>query len=272
MTVETDDALLSAYRAGDEAALERLLERHAPAVLRFGAKMCRDDEDAKDVAQETLLAAARGARAFRGGSSLSTWLYTIARSFCIKKRRTSKAAPERIESIDAVGAGEVIEPSVGPDEAAASREIGSALEEAIRALHPMYREVLLLRDVEGLSATEVAEVLELSVDAVKSRLHRARLAVRDRLAPLLEAEPAASAEGCPDVLPMLSRYLEGEIGAAQCAEMDRHVASCPRCRSKCDSLRRTLSLCRSSAHHGAVPAEVQALVRESLRQLDDQQR
>ncbi len=272
MPVDTDEALLDGYRAGDEAALARLLERYAPAVLRFGLKMCRDPEDAKDVLQDTLLAAARGARGFRGGSSLSTWLYTIARSFCIKKRRTSKSAPERTVSIDAGEAAEIMAPDAAPDDAAGDREIGAALEAAIGALEPMYREVLLLRDVEGLSAPEVAEVLEIGVDAVKSRLHRARLAVRERLAPFFEIEePAPTAGGCPDVLPMLSRYLEGEIGKEQCAEMERHVASCAHCRSKCQSLRRTLSLCQSSNHDGTVPPDVQALVRDALRQLEAQQ-
>src|SRR5262249_9071018 len=80
----SDEALLRAYRDGDDSALSALLDRHAPGVHRFSRKMCGDAEDASDVLQETLLAAARGARDFRGGSSLSTWLYAIARSFCIK--------------------------------------------------------------------------------------------------------------------------------------------------------------------------------------------
>ena len=97
---DNDEALVAAARDGDRRALERLLDRHQAAVYRFGMKMCREPEDAKDVLQETLFAAARTLPEFRGASSVSTWLYTIARSFCIKKRRTSKFAPERIESID----------------------------------------------------------------------------------------------------------------------------------------------------------------------------
>ena len=82
-----DEKLLEAARAGDRAALDQLLTRHQSRVYRFGLKMCRDSEDAKDVLQETLLAVARNVKDFRGASSVSTWLYTIARSFCIKKRR-----------------------------------------------------------------------------------------------------------------------------------------------------------------------------------------
>jgi RNA polymerase sigma-70 factor (ECF subfamily) len=90
----------------------------------------------------------------------------------------------------------------------------------------MYREVLVLRDVEGLSAPEVGEVLGLSVEAVKSRLHRAAIAVRERVAPALgAAEPPKP--GCPDVLPLLSRHLEGELKPETCQEMERHLATCP---------------------------------------------
>jgi RNA polymerase sigma-70 factor (ECF subfamily) len=110
-------------------------------------------------------------------------------------------------------------------------------------------------------------VLGIGVDAVKSRLHRARVSVRDQLAPLLAPGEPSGASGCPDVVPILSQYLEGEISSAQCAEMDRHVAQCPRCRARCDSLRSTLALCRSSARGGSVPPEVQEAVRRALRQI-----
>lgn len=96
----SDDHLLAAARAGDPHALETLLQRHQAQVYRFGMRMCRDPEDAKDVLQETLLSMARSVRDFRGASSLSTWLYAIARSFCIKKRRRSKFAPNEERSLD----------------------------------------------------------------------------------------------------------------------------------------------------------------------------
>src|SRR5215468_5144634 len=94
-----DAQLLEALHRGDEHALETLLARHAPSIYRFGLKMCRDPEDAKDIVQDTLLAAARGIREFRGASSLSTWLYTVARSFCIKKRRGAPP-PDTVVSLD----------------------------------------------------------------------------------------------------------------------------------------------------------------------------
>jgi RNA polymerase sigma-70 factor (ECF subfamily) len=263
----TDDALLASFRAGDDRALAKLLERYAPSIHRFGVKMCRDPEDAKDVLQETLLAAARGLREFRGGASLSTWLFTIARSFCIKKRRQRVGAPSEIVSLESDAGRAIAAGGEAPDELAGSREIGAALDAAIAALDPIYREVLVLRDVEGLTAPEVASVLGIGVDAVKSRLHRARVAVRERMAPLLDPAEAPAQTGCPDVVNILSQYLEGDIGAQQCAEMDRHVAQCPRCRARCDSLRSTLALCRRTAEGGTVPPEVQEAVRQALREI-----
>ncbi|HET7826175.1 MAG TPA: sigma-70 family RNA polymerase sigma factor [Anaeromyxobacter sp.] len=274
--MDLDDAtLLDRARTGDRDALDVLLERHQRRVYRFGLKMCRDPEDAKDVLQDTLLAAVRTMKDFRGAASVSTWLYTIARSFCLKKRRRSKFAPEHEESIEARQPGEearqIADPARGPDDELAGRQIEAALEEAIGGLDPMYREVLVLRDVEGLTAPEVAEVMGLTVEAVKSRLHRARIAVREAVAPLLGmpapagAAPPAPAAMCPDVVELFSRHLEGEISSSLCADMEKHLASCPGCRSRCDSLQRTLALCRS-APLPDVPKEIQADVRRALRQ------
>jgi RNA polymerase sigma-70 factor (ECF subfamily) len=265
-----DDELISAFRAGDDAALGTLLTRHAPAIYRFGVKMCRDPEDAKDVLQETLLAAARGIREFRGASSLTTWLYTVARSFCIKKRRTSKFAPSETVSLDdAHVARDARATDKAPDELAADRELSSLLDRAIRSLDATSREVLVLRDIEGLTAPEVAEILGVSVDAVKSRLHRARAEVRAKIEERLPAAERASerpAEGCPDIVALFSRFLEGEIGPSECAAMQAHVDTCKRCNAACDALKQTLKVCRSEARD-EIPADVQDLVRNALRQV-----
>ena len=264
------DALIRAAQGGDDDALDVLLKRYQPQIFRFGMKMCRDPEDAREVLQDTLFAAARTLRGFRGASSVSTWLYTIARSFCIKKRRHSVFTPEVVSlesgTSDAFGARDR---GRDPERTLADREVGAALEEAIASLEPAYREVLLLRDVEGLSAAEVAEVTALSVAAVKSRLHRARASVRDRLAPLLAPLPAQTssvAGECPDVVELLSRHLEGDIGRDACAEMERHVAACSSCHAACESLRQTLRLCGSTPAP-EVPEELQQSIRSGIRGL-----
>src|SRR5688572_9467051 len=201
----SDDELLVAARQGDATALEALLVRYQPHLYRFGLRMCGNEEDAGDVAQESLISMARSLRDFRGDSSVSSWLYTIARRFCIKKRRRSKFAPSREESLDAPGteaAQRLTDPAPSPEQTATNRELAAALTRAIDALDPLQREVLVLRDVEGLPAPQVAHILSISVDAVKSRLHRARVAVRRDLAPLWGRPATEAPRGamCSDVL------------------------------------------------------------------------
>lgn len=268
-SLPTDEiALLEAAKHGDRRALEALLALEAPRIYRFGRKMCGQPEDAEDVLQETLIAVARGIQDFRGGSSVSTWLYTIARSFCIKKRRRSKFAPEHEHSLDdsPTEARSLPDAKPDPEQSAVTHELGDALGRAIEELDPASREVLVLRDAEGLSAKEVADVMGITVDAVKSRLHRARSQVRARMAPLVggTAEIAPGGE-CPDVVALFSQHLEGEISADVCALMEKHLAGCPRCKSACDSLQATLSLCRRAT--GAVPPSVQATVRRAVVEL-----
>jgi RNA polymerase sigma-70 factor (ECF subfamily) len=271
--VPDDEAmLLEAARRGDREALESLLARHQAQIYRYGMKMCRDPEAAKDVLQDTLLAMARSVRDFRGASSLSTWLYTIARSFCLKQRRKAKSGgggERSLETDAAREAARLVDPSKSPDDALAGSEVERAVEQAIAGLKPADREVLILRDVEGLSAAEAAEVLGVSVDAVKSRLHRARLVLRARVAPLLgvpQPDSAAPSSGCPDVLQLYSRYLEAEISADVCVQLERHLETCSRCRAACDSMKRTLALCRTSSS-AEVPVAVQDSVRAALRGL-----
>ena len=265
-----DETLLGKARAGDRQALEALLERYQPQVYGFGMKMCGNPEDAKDVLQETLLAMARNIRNFRGTSSLSTWLYTIARNACLRMHRQSKAAPEPAKSVDIGAATEtdgLADPARRADEVLAGKQVERALAQAIGALEPMYREVLMLRDVEGLTAPEVAEVVGVTVQAVKSRLHRARLAVRQSVEPLLglPTDLPKAPGTCPDCLTILSQCLEDEISADLCAQMERHLQACDRCRGGCDTLKRTLALCRASATTTEVPPAVQDSLRTAVR-------
>lgn len=258
--------LLEAAQAGDRAALETLLSGYLSPIYRFGMKMCRDRHDAEDVVQETLLAASRNVEDFRGASSLSTWLYSIARRACLRRRRRGKYEPEGFMSLESPrhGGNLADDKTHAPDEEAARGELSRALQRAIERLDESHREVLVLRDVQGLTASEVGEILGISVEAVKSRLHRARQAMRVELAPQLDGEPTTPrGPGCADVLHMLSQRLEGEIDASACAAMEQHIASCAHCRGECDGLKRTLALCRSHADE-PVPAEVQANVRAAL--------
>jgi RNA polymerase sigma-70 factor (ECF subfamily) len=121
---------------------------------------------------------------------------------------------------------------------------------------------LLLRDIEGLSAPDVARALDLSVEAVKSRLHRARKAVRDELTPwLTQSSPGAA---CPDVVDLLSRYQEGDVTSEACQVMQAHVDGCPQCATRCHSLRSILSACNATPVPVLSP-ELKLAVREQMR-------
>jgi RNA polymerase sigma-70 factor (ECF subfamily) len=267
MSDNTESSLIEAARRGDRDALSRLLERHQQRVFGFGVKMCGDVEDAKDIAQDTLLTLARTMRDFRGESSISTYLYTVARSFCIKKRRRTKGAPAHHEQLDKVNqdtAPEATAAATTPEQMLLGREARETVAAALDKLDADWREVIVLRDIEGLSAAEVAEVTGLSVAAVKSRLHRARTALRENLLGLVGGEPSSPAPAaCPDVLTMLSKKLEDEISPDVCARMEAHLGDCPHCKSLCDSLKKTLAVC-SSLPTPSVPPQVQESLRKAV--------
>ncbi len=249
---DDDRALIEAARAGDRAAVDELLARYEPAIYRFGLRMCGDEESAREVLQETMLAAFRHLPGFRGDASLSTWLYQIARSFCIKERRGAAPMVELDER--------EADPSPPPDQQAHAREIGAALARAIASLPAEQREVLVLRDVEGLSAEEAARVIGIEVGALKSRLHRARMAMRQKLAGVLDARQT---EPCVELAHELSAYAGAEIDQATCARIEAHLAHCTQCAAACDGLRRTVSLCRSiPGDH--VPGPVRDAVRAAI--------
>jgi len=259
----TDEELLQAARSGDDEALEALLARHEQRVFRFGLRMCGNEEDARDVLQETLLAAFKGVRGFRGEAQLSTWLYQVARSFCTKARRRGAGQPERLESIEGAAARAVTTGGPGPDDRAHAREMARVLQEALLALPESQREVVLLRDVEGLSAEEAAQVVGIEVPALKSRLHRARLAMQQRMAALLGAD-SEHPVACTGLARELLSVDEDALDQAACARLEEHLERCPRCGPACEELKRSVSLCRALPG-GGVPTAVRTRVRDALR-------
>jgi RNA polymerase sigma-70 factor (ECF subfamily) len=253
MTASEDDReLLAAARTGDRVAIDELLARYEQPIYRFGLRMCGDEESAREVLQETMLAAFRHLPGFRGDAALSTWLYQIARSFCIKERRGVRPT---VVLDDALA-----DPAPAPDRQTHAREIGAALATAIEALPVEQREVLVLRDVEGLSADEAARLIGIEVGALKSRLHRARMALREQLVGVLDARQT---EPCRELAHELSDYAGAEIDQTTCAKIEAHLAHCERCADACDALRRSVSLCRSiPGDH--VPGPVRDAVRVAI--------
>lgn len=182
----TDEELLHAVNRDDPSAFDAFVDRFGRRLMAFGLRMCGQREDAEDVFQETLFKAYTGLASVQEPRALRTWLYRVAANQCLMKRRKESSQREvSLEELKPPGweRGEPEEIADWSDAMAAAEraELRSVLEGAIRELPPELRIVLLLREVEGLSTREVAEVLDLGVSAVKMRLHRARMNLRHRL-------------------------------------------------------------------------------------------
>jgi RNA polymerase sigma-70 factor (ECF subfamily) len=180
---------LEILKSGNRQEAERALETLQGVVYGFGMKVCGSYEDAQDTAQETLIRLARQLREFPDARALSVWLYKVAKTQCLMSRRKSKFAPAQMLSLDALMPKDSILSPAGaiswqitPEEIVLNQELRGRLEEAILALPKHYRLVLILRDMEQLDTREVAEVMGISEETTKMRLHRARVFVRNALA------------------------------------------------------------------------------------------
>ncbi|WP_437963888.1 sigma-70 family RNA polymerase sigma factor [Sorangium sp. So ce260] len=182
------DTVLSAAARGDDGALELLVRAYHDRVYRFGLRVCRDAFDADDAVQEAFAKLARRPDVARDPGVLS-WLMTAVRNACLRMlrpfARERSRLGQRADDVDAVASGEL-----DPQAALERWRLVRAVHEAIAALERPYREVLVLRDVEGLTGDEVCQMLGLGEAAMKSRLHRARQLVR---AEVLRREGASSA-------------------------------------------------------------------------------
>jgi len=182
---------------GDASAFTPFVESFQHRIFQYSWLMCGQREDAEEVAQDTLLKIFESFDQLQDPERVKAWVFRIAKNYCLMKRRKSVFAPEREYSLDellpnAAGAIQVSDDSELPDQQVLRAELNAELERALRGLPDIYRSVVLLRDVEGLSTAESAEVLDLSEDVVKQRLHRGRLALRKSLADYLRA---ANGEG-----------------------------------------------------------------------------
>jgi RNA polymerase sigma-70 factor (ECF subfamily) len=195
---EAEQKLVDELRAGGENAFDNLLDVYGTRLYNFASRMCRNAEDAKDVLQETLISVFRSLKDFRGESPFRTWLFTIAANACRKMKRKGKFEPEEELSLDEFmprAPGQAPKPDIAdwtqnPEELFFRAELKAVVDAAIADLPPKYRVVLVLRDLEQFSTEEVAGVLGLSPEAVKSRLHRARLVVRERLSEYWQGQSA----------------------------------------------------------------------------------
>lgn len=184
--------------AGKPGAFERFVETYRQKIFQYTLLMCGQREDAEEVAQETLLKVFEKIGQLREPAHLKAWVFRIARNACFMRRRKSAFAPSEELSLEELMPRltddgqlrrlEIADWSAVPETLAINSQLGAMLRRAIEELPEIYRAVILLRDVEELSTGETADILELSEDAVKTRLHRARLAVRQSLDRYLRGE------------------------------------------------------------------------------------
>lgn len=188
-SVQDDRELLARAQAGDMSAFEALVGRHEEKVYGLALRMTRSEADAAEIAQDTFLSAYQHLSEFRGEAAFGSWVHRIAANNALMRLRRQKVVDivsDDLASPEFTDRGSLAEApesdwSKRADDKIIEDELGQAIQAATDALPEGYREVFLLKDVEGLSYEEISEMVGISVPAVKSRLHRARLALREAI-------------------------------------------------------------------------------------------
>jgi RNA polymerase sigma-70 factor (ECF subfamily) len=180
-----ENDLIKRARTGDERAFTELVQRYEDMIYSFSYKVCRNKEKAEETLQDTFINVYKNLSSFRGGSKFSTWLYSIVSNNCLMKHRKRKlddlwVSLDEPPVIDGNGP-KITAWDATPAELLEDKELREKMDTAILMLPSDYRVVFVLRDIEGRSSEEVAKILKLSVPAVKSRLRRARVFLRDQL-------------------------------------------------------------------------------------------
>lgn len=173
METLSDEALIARVAAGERPALGELVRRHQAAVYRYACSLCGRPEQAEDVLQQAFLDAMRGAKTFEGRSTVRGWLLTLTRNAAFRGARRRAGEPAAFVPLEKLGclAGWGADPERATQRAFAQQ----ALQRALARLSPEQQEVIVLRDLEGFTGPEAAEILGVTLAALKSRLHRARL-------------------------------------------------------------------------------------------------
>lgn len=190
-----DTELIQAINSGREDLFYELVRRYQKSLYNFGMRMCDSPSDTEDMVQDTFLNVFKYLKGFRYETKFKNWLYRVATSACLKKKRRSKFAPDRELSLDEFLPADESAMSMDlprwasqPLEQVLDEELGEVIQQALLDLPEKYRLVVVLRDVEGFNTQETAEILDLTPTNIKVRLHRARLFLREALKTYYETD------------------------------------------------------------------------------------
>jgi RNA polymerase sigma-70 factor (ECF subfamily) len=191
----TDTELADAARSGDRRALDTLLERHAEQIHRICRRVLVDAEDARDATQEALVAVARGIGRYDGRAQFTTWMYRVATNAALDEARRRRRRPQPVDQVP--------EPAGPSDDVAKTVTDRIVIEAALGALAPDYRATIALREITGLEYAEIAQVLDIPIGTVRSRIARARAMLADTLAGTLVDTSGNNPRPCdrPTVVP-----------------------------------------------------------------------
>ena len=182
MDPQEETRLAHALLAGETDAFDRFVEHFRSRIFHYSWLMCGQPEDAEEVAQETMLKVFESFASLREPERVRPWVFRIARNACLMQRRKSVFAPAHELSLDELPPGAEAAGDADPPDAGMLRaELRAVLDRVIMELPPAYRPVVVLRDIEELSTEDTAQILDLSPDVVKTRLHRGRVAMRQKL-------------------------------------------------------------------------------------------
>jgi len=261
--------------------MEKALTLLQQTVFSFSMRVCNQREDAEDTMQEVLVKSVPVLPKFDSPKALIVWLYKVAKNHCLMSRRKSKFAPKQELSLEELmpDRSELVkltnESAVNPEAFAIRSQEARWLREAIQKLPPQYRIVLVLRDMEGLSDNEVAEITGLRPGTVRVRLHRARLFVRKELLKQSRpdgdkrAKPTAGIEEvrpgrCKAMFAELSNYLDEQLDDSLCEELESHMEGCEPCKAFLSSLQATIAECRQFPAEAPNPTRAAKLRQQIL--------
>ena len=252
-------------QSGEPEAVEKALALLQETVFSFSMRVCQQREDAEDTMQEVLVKSIPHLSRFESPKALIVWLYKVAKNRCLMSRRKSKFAPKQELSLEALMPDQkeletIVEGGINPEAFAIRSQKARWLREAIQKLPPQYRIVLVLRDMEGLTDDEVAEITGLRAGTVRVRLHRARLFVRKELtkqrqgrgrdARQVHSHAVAAGQArpgrCKAMFAELSNYLDERLDDSLCTELEKHLDGCEPCQAFLSSLQATIEQCQNS--------------------------